>query len=306
MALNKDGKVKLAEEMQKRKYDEQIELNKLHLVEKNRFRNLERCMHYQRRERETADRLLQAREREAFSEKRVERTEALARELDKIKRNELKELKLRQSLRENCHELRELESKLRTAYVAKELATQLAEKNAKKLEDKLKQQEEYQKLQEAIVTLDEMNRIAGEEEIRKKAQYRQELQDQMIINEKRKRYVYDEFLREKKMIDDIVQRIHAEDEREREEKMCKMQKTKEEMDAFKKAQQIWRNNEKDEIDKENQRIQEFITNKAIEMQSREQKKSELEAVKAKLTENIAKQLYEEEVCIFLPATFFLS
>jgi hypothetical protein len=151
-----------------------------------------------------------------------------------------------------------------------------------------------------------MNRIAGEEEIRKKAQYRQELQDQMIINEKRKRYVYDEFLREKKMIDDIVQRIHAEDEREREEKMCKMQRTKEEMDAFKKAQQIWRNNEKDEIDKENQRIQEFITNKAIEMQSREQKKSELEAVKAKLTENIAKQLYEEEVCIFLPATFFLS
>lgn len=121
----------------------------------------------------------------------------------------------------------------------------------------------------------------------------------MIINEKRKRYLYDEFLREKKMIDDIVQRIYAEDERERQEKMCKMQKTKEEMDAFKKAQQIWRNKEKEEIEKENQRIQEFITNKAIEMQSREQKKDELEAIKAKLTENIAQQLYEEEVCIFL-------
>lgn len=72
-----------------------IERNKLHLVEKNRFRNLERCTQYQRRERETADRLQEAKEREAFSEQQVERTEALARELDKIKRNELRDLKLR-------------------------------------------------------------------------------------------------------------------------------------------------------------------------------------------------------------------
>lgn len=151
--------------------------------------------------------------------------------------------------------------------------------------------------------MDEFNRISAEEEMRRKFKYRQELQDQMIINEKRKRYLYDEFLREKMMIDDIVQRIHAEDERERVEKMCKMQKTKEEMDAFKKAQQIWRNKEKEEIDRENQRIQEFIKNKAIEMQSREQKKNELEAIKAKLTETIAKQIQEEEVCIIF--TFFL-
>ena len=165
----------------------------------------------------------------------------------------------------------------------------------------MKQREEFQKLQSAVITLEEMKKTAAEEEIKKKAIYRQELQDQMIINEKRKRYLYDEFLREKKMIDDIVQRIFAEDERERMEKMCKMQKTKEEMDAFKKAQQIWRNKEKAEIEKENQRIHEFLTNKAIEMQSREQKKNEMEAVKAKLTENIAKQLQEQEVYIF---TFF--
>lgn len=159
----------------------------------------------------------------------------------------------------------------------------------------MKQREEFQKLQSAVITLEEMKKTAAEEEIKKKAIYRQELQDQMIINEKRKRYLYDEFLREKKMIDDIVQRIFAEDERERMEKMCKMQKTKEEMDAFKKAQQIWRNKEKAEIEKENQRIHEFLTNKAIEMQSREPKKSEMEAVKAKLIENIAKQLQEQEM-----------
>ena len=47
--------------------------------------------------------------------------------------------------------------------------------------------------------------------------------------------------------------------------------------------------------KKNQRIHEFLTNKAIEMQSREPKKSEMEAVKAKLIENIAKQLQEQEM-----------
>ena len=94
-ALNLDGKRKLAAEAQKRAYDEQIERNKLHLVEKNRFRNLERSMHYQRRERETADRLFESKQREAHTEQKIDKTKALARELDKIKRSELRDLKLR-------------------------------------------------------------------------------------------------------------------------------------------------------------------------------------------------------------------
>lgn len=46
-----------------------------------------------------------------------------------------------------------------------------------------------------------------------KAKYRKELQDQIILEEQNKRFQYEEFLREKKMLDDIVQRIHDENER---------------------------------------------------------------------------------------------
>lgn len=65
----------------------------------------------------------------------------------------------------------------------------------------------------ARVSQEEFLNKEAEEEIKRKAEYKQALQDQMILREKTKRYLYEEFLREKKMIDDIIQRIHEEDER---------------------------------------------------------------------------------------------
>lgn len=106
------------------------------------------------------------------------------------------------------------------------------------------------------------------EEIMKKHQYKQELQDQMILKEHMNRYKYEEFLREKKMIDDIIQRIHDEDEREVEERMCKMQKTREEMMAFKAAQEIWRKKERDALEEENRKIQEFLQSKQSDAAAR--------------------------------------
>lgn len=90
----------------------------------------------------------------------------------------------------------------------------------------------------------------------------------MIWREKAKRYHYEEFLREKKMIDDIVQRIHDEDEREMQERMCRMKRTRDEMIAFKQAQELWKKKKAEEIEEENRRIQEFITAKAADTKSR--------------------------------------
>lgn len=43
----------------------------------------------------------------------------------------------RQLLRQNCPELRQLEAQLKTAYVTKELAAQIAEKEAQKINEKV-------------------------------------------------------------------------------------------------------------------------------------------------------------------------
>lgn len=117
-------------------------------------------------------------------------------------------------------------------------------------------------LEEARIKEREFNVLTAQEDIIKKNQYKQELQDQIIFQEKVNRCRYEEFLKEKKMIDDIVQRIHEEDEREIEEKMCKMQKTREEMMAFKAAQEVWKKRERDALEEENRKIQEYLQSKA--------------------------------------------
>lgn len=115
---------------------------------------------------------------------------------------------------------------------------------------------------------EEWRNAHAEEELLKKAQYKQELQYQIIQREKSRRHAYEEFLREKKLIDDIIQRIHDEDERERSEKMCNMHKTREEITAFKAANDLWKKKKMQEIEEENRRIQEYLASKAADVTAR--------------------------------------
>lgn len=132
----------------------------------------------------------------------------------------------------------------------------------------IQEQNTHQALQAAWVQEQEWRRTQIEEELIKKAQYKQELQDQIILRENSRRHAYEEFLREKKLIDDIIQRIHDEDEREHAEKMRKTQKTREEIIAFREAHELWRKKKKEEIEEENRRIQEYLMSKAADITAR--------------------------------------
>lgn len=90
----------------------------------------------------------------------------------------------------------------------------------------------------------------------------------MIFKERRKRCEYEEYLQEKKMLDDILQRMHDENEREIEEKKCKMQKTREEMMAFKAAQEVWRKKERDALEEENRNIQIYLQSRQSDAEER--------------------------------------
>lgn len=212
-----------------------------------------------------------------------------------LKKINFLQLSHRQILREQEPELRELEAKLRSAYITKELTAQIAEREAARLQKKLKDRRANEVLLQARYKEEELLKKQQEQDIIQKEMYKQELQDQMILREKGKRYLYEEFLREKKMIDDIVQRIHEEDMREAEERMCKMQKTKEEMIAFKAAQDVWRKKKRQELEEENIRIQQYLQDRALEIQQRMEVKRKESEAKEKVIENIAKKIYEQEV-----------
>lgn len=295
MALNLSTKKALKEEIERSSHNDSLEAYRAHIDEKNRYRNLNRYCDVQRQEYELSKQLQDIDRKSAFNEQRLRREHNLARELDKIRHDEVKELKLRQQLRENCPELRELERKLKAAYVNKELAAQIAEKEQEKMNQMLSTKRTYEKLHSAIVEEEEFNRKMAQEEIIKKAQYKQELQDQMILKEKSKRYLYEEFLREKKMIDDIIQRIYDEDEREIVEKMNRMKRTRQEMMAFKESQEIWKKRKHDEILEENRKIQEYLETKAAHLRIRQEDRQKLQAAKAKLSEQIAKQIHEQQI-----------
>ncbi|XP_030760355.1 meiosis-specific nuclear structural protein 1 [Sitophilus oryzae] len=293
MALNEDKKEMLREEHTRKINEEKIQLIRAKIEDKNRYGNLLRYMNKQRREQEEEQQMNQRKEQAALKEFQHEQENKLAFEVDNIKRNEIRQLKLRQQLRENTPELRELERKLKGAYVNKELAAQIAQKEIEKINEKIEEKRTHEILQMAKIKEEELKRILAEEDIIKKAQYKQELQEQIILREKSKRYLYEEFLREKKRIDDIIQRIHDEDERDIQEKMCKMKRTREEMWAFEMAQQKWKQRKKEEIEEENRKIQEFLQQKGADVMARMEEKKKREEAKAKLQEDIARKIHEQ-------------
>lgn len=109
---------------------------------------------------------------------------------------------------------------------------------------------------------------AVQRDILQKAKYRRELQDQMIAADENRRFEYEEFLREKKMMDDVIQRMHDEDVRAIEEKMCKMKKTQEEIVAFKTAQLVWKEKKKRELELEYKQIQDYLMSKASDAKAK--------------------------------------
>ena len=90
-----------------------------------------------------------------------------------------------------------------------------------------------------------------ENSIRTRAFQLQDLERQMEEIEKKKQEAYEEFLKEKLMVDEVVRKLHEEDEKEAEEKMQKVASMKNFIDEFVKARAKWKDQEKEKMEEEN-------------------------------------------------------
>ena len=79
----------------------------------------------------------------------------------------------------------------------------------------------------------------------------QDLERQMEEIEKKKQEAYEEFLKEKLMVDEVVRKLHEEDQRETEEKMQKVASMKNFIDEFVKAREKWKQQEREKMEEEN-------------------------------------------------------
>ncbi|KAK9884625.1 hypothetical protein WA026_007465 [Henosepilachna vigintioctopunctata] len=197
MALSTSGKVELKKDLDKRKYYEILEREKVNIEKTDASRNLIRLLQLQQREQEAATQQQKTNEQQAYRERSLQLEETLARELNELRREEICDIRERQRLRESSHELKELERQLRAAYTKRQLCAQMAENEERKLQEKLKTIENNKILEEARVNEAEYIKNLKQLEINKKHEYRKELQDQIIFKEKMRKFHYEEFLKKR-------------------------------------------------------------------------------------------------------------
>lgn len=118
--------------------------------------------------------------------------------------------RMAQQIRENSQELRALESRIRSAYVTKALRAQLAERERDKLEEKLRLENEIQLMKQRQHQEEEIDREQRKQLREKQEKLCIELQKQMVEKRRRRKILYEEFLKEKIVIDEIIAQIQRE------------------------------------------------------------------------------------------------
>uniref|UniRef100_A0A2C9JVV5 Meiosis-specific nuclear structural protein 1 n=1 Tax=Biomphalaria glabrata TaxID=6526 RepID=A0A2C9JVV5_BIOGL len=260
-------------------------------VKQKRFMRQQEIMN---KEMEMNDAILKAERDRLLKQQQIDQEENLARELERVKFEQLRDEKMRQQIRETSLELRELEAKLRAAYTNKERAAQIAERESMKYDEMKRESEIARHMKEQNERAEEAEHQREMERYKEMARYQQELERQLEEQEAQKQQAYEEFLKEKLMIDEIVRKIYEEDQRELERQLQKRQVTQQYIEEFKRAREEWKLQEKKKMEEENQRILHF----ARQMQEREEylktQKKEKDSAMSKVQDALAQEIARKE------------
>lgn len=218
----------------------------------------------------------------------------LARELDTLKKEKIRDEKMRQQIRENSYELRELEEKLRAGYMNKERAAQIAEKSIERMEEEKKEQELNKMMNQEASKATDNERKQQQRREEQAVIYQQELEKQLEEQEHRKQEEYEQFLKDKLLIDEAVRKIHEEDEDEQHRILEKQRATRAYIEEFKRKREEWKADERRRQEEENRKIVEFAEMQTNRETSRMHQATEREEQLVKLQERLATQIRMEE------------
>ncbi|XP_055955731.1 meiosis-specific nuclear structural protein 1 [Patella vulgata] len=252
----------------------------------------------EQKEREMEEAILKAERDRIIRNQQFEQEDRLAKELQQLNQHKLRDEKTRQQIRESSLELRELEAKLKAAYMNKERSAQLAEKDVLKYEQMKRDSEiaREMKKQHERASAEEEKRL--KERYHEQVRYQQELERQLEEQEVNRQKAYEEFLKEKLMIDEIVRKIYEEDQKEMERQMHKRKATQQYIEEFKKSRSMWKDEERHRMEEENRRILEFANvqkeRELGEMQAKKTKEEAMDRVQKQLSEKIAAREKERE------------
>lgn len=230
--------------------------------------------------------------------------EALQRQELQRKREELEIRRIR----EQSTELRDLEQKLRAAYLTKDLNRQ---KEEKKQAEMRKAQEE--RLLDIELEADRLRKLKADEEKRASLvaqayEKKRVLDIQMEERHMAQKQAYEEFQREKRMVDDIIAKIMEEERLEQMEKMKKRNESVEMMRQFMEDRERWKAEEVRRQQAEDDAINKYKESVASRDGAWAERQKALEEEKQRIFDRIsaevtAKQREQEE---FLELQIVLS
>lgn len=225
---------------------------------------------------------------------RIENDIAQKEEVERL-RQKFHEQKMRQQVRENNQELRELESKLRLAYVLKGLSAQKKEKEILKVAEKLQEHEENKIFErERLKHIEEeVQKIRIEKE--KKRKLGEDLKNQIITSHQQHQLLYEQFLKEKAFLDEIVICIQKELFEEAAKKNRVKEQSKRDMEAQIMEKQEMERMLNMKIEEENQKIFEYCQKRDKKVEAEEERRRDLERNRETLNGKMVKELSDLNV-----------
>jgi|Transcript_76726 hypothetical protein len=242
--------------------------------------------------------LQKAEEEHLKRQRAVQREAALADALGRKKIAELREEKEVQRIREEAPELRALRQKLAAAQMNQQREMQLVQKKEQDLQDKQMEQTLAQEMEQVRMKAQKQD---DDREAKRKENWKisaDVLQQQMEERDMAKVAAYQEFLREKHMVDEIVRKIEEEDKNEQIERMNKQRQTREYIAEYLRDRERVKAEDKARQEEEDRQILAFMAeqNRRKEDQSAKtrQKMREQELLLQTQSEAIAEERRKKE------------
>lgn len=127
-----------------------------------------------------------------------------------------------------------------------------------------------------------------------KRRFRETLQQQMLDTYELKRVPYEEFLKEKEWIDEVIRRIQDEQILDSQLKLQRIQESDEELKAWRRSQELWKKQQKQLNEEENARISKYLSEKNHIEQLEKKRAAEKKLLKSNVTEKLSGNLIEIE------------
>merc|ERR1711959_640155 len=223
-----------------------------------------------------------------------EQEERIAAELHRRKIEEFRDEKFVQKIRESSEELRELEEKLKAAYMTKERKAQICEKaviSQIRNEEEVKLDMMMEEDRRRGVHMD-----AKEQYMRKQAalEAQGQLEEQILEHDHQKELAYQAYLEEKAKVDALVTKIQEEDRAEMDATCRKKAETQGWIANYLEDRREWKKQEQQQVRAEEEAIIDYAAKKRAEQGAWEAKKQAEQDFKDRMCAEIAAEIQRKE------------